>query len=167
LTGQWAILSTAACQLAQALYALGRLDEAEAWTVRGTELGASDDLMTQILWRQVQAKVLARRGEHSEAERLGREAVAIADETDALNGRANAYLDLAEVLELAGKAREAEVALEEALSLSKRKGNVVTLEIGEEVCRRFEQAELQKKLLTNASEEPRVGTARQAHRSRG
>ena len=51
-----------------------------------TELGASDDATTQMLWRQARAKVLARRGEHAEAERLAREAVAIGEKTDMLNG---------------------------------------------------------------------------------
>ena len=40
-----------------------------------------------MLWRQVRAKVLARRGEHAEAERLARDAVAMGDETESLNGR--------------------------------------------------------------------------------
>jgi hypothetical protein len=33
---------------------------------------ASDDAITQMLWRQVRAKLLAPRGEHAEAERLAR-----------------------------------------------------------------------------------------------
>ena len=70
---------------AQALYALDRLDEADAWAGRAAELGASDDAWTQMLWRQVRAKVLARRGEHAEAEQLAREAVAIGEETDMLD----------------------------------------------------------------------------------
>ena len=67
---EWGSLSTVAGQLAQALYGLDRLDEAEAEAARSAELGASDDVITQMLWRQVKAKVLARRGEHAEAERL-------------------------------------------------------------------------------------------------
>ena len=70
---------------ARALYELDRLDDAEAWAARAAELGASDDTMTQMLWRQVKAKVLARRGEHAEAEQLAREAVAIGEDTDQLN----------------------------------------------------------------------------------
>ena len=51
-------------------------------------LGASDDAMTQMLWRQVRAKVLARRGELAEAERLAREAVAIGEEPTSSTGKA-------------------------------------------------------------------------------
>ena len=77
---------------------------------------------TQMLWRQVRAKVLARRGEHAEAERLAREAVAICEETDMLDAQGDAYADLAEVLLLGGKADEAAAALEQALERYERKG---------------------------------------------
>ena len=87
-------------RLAQALYALDRLEDADAWAGRAAELGASDDATTQMLWRQVRAKVLARRGEHVEAERLAREAVALGEETDMLDAQGDAYADLAEVLSL-------------------------------------------------------------------
>ena len=96
--GEQGFLSAAAANLAQALYALDRLDEADAWADRAAELGASDDADKQMLWRQVKAKVLARRGEHAEAERLAREAVAICDETDMLDAQGDVYADLAEVL---------------------------------------------------------------------
>ena len=101
--GEQSFLSAAAANLAQALYALDRLDEADAWAGRAAELGASDDARKEMLWRQVRAKVLARRGEHAEAERLAREAVAICDETDMLDAQGDVYADLAEVLLLAGK----------------------------------------------------------------
>src|SRR6266540_5681129 len=126
--GEQSQLSTAAGMLAQALYALDRLEEADAWAGRAVELGASDDAFTQMLWRQVRAKVLARRGEHGEAERLAREAVAIGEATDFLNGRGDACADLAEVFELAGQRDEATAALEEALALYERKGNLVMAE---------------------------------------
>ncbi len=124
--GEQSQLSTAAGKLAQALYALDRLDEADAWAGRAAELGASDDAFTQMLWRQVRAKVLARRGEHAEAERLAREAVAVGEETDMLDAQGDVYADLAEVLLLAGKADEAGAALEQALERYERKGNLVS-----------------------------------------
>lgn len=112
--------------LAQALYAADRLEEADAWAGRGAELGASDDAITQMLWRQVRAKVLARRGEGEEAERLAREAVAIGEETDMLDQQGDAYADLAEVLLIGEKADEAVAALEQALERHERKGNIVS-----------------------------------------
>jgi class 3 adenylate cyclase/tetratricopeptide (TPR) repeat protein len=117
--------STAAGDLAQVLYALERLDEADAWASRAAELAASDDATTQMLWRQVRAKILARRGEHAEATHLAREAVAIGAKTDALNDEGDAYADLAEVLTLNGQADEAAAALEQAFEHYDRKGNAV------------------------------------------
>jgi tetratricopeptide (TPR) repeat protein len=121
-------LSTAAAALAQALYELDRLDEAETWTQRSRELGASDDLATQALWRQAEAKLLARRGQTEEAERLAREAVAILNPTQSLDSRAESLVDLGTVLELVGKPDDARAALERALDLYERKGNVVMAE---------------------------------------
>ena len=123
--GELSFLSAAAGNLAQALYELDRLDEADAWAGRAAELGASDDAGKEMLWRQVRAKVLARRGEHAEAERLSREAVAIGEGTDYLNGQGDLYADLAELLLLAGRAEEAAEALKQALARYERKGNVV------------------------------------------
>jgi tetratricopeptide (TPR) repeat protein len=123
--GERSQLSTAAGKLAQALYALDRFEEADAWAGRGAELGASDDAFTQMLWRQVRAKVLARRGEHAEAERLAREAVAVGEETDMLDPQGDTHVDLAEVLLLAGKPDEAAATLEQALERYERKENVV------------------------------------------
>ena len=123
--GERGYLSTAAGGLAQAFYALGRLEEADAWAGRAAELGASDDLYTQILWRQVRAKVLARYGDFAEAERLAREAVAIGERTDMLDQQGSTHADLAEVLSLAGRSKEAAEALEQALARYNRKGNLV------------------------------------------
>jgi class 3 adenylate cyclase/tetratricopeptide (TPR) repeat protein len=124
--GALSFLSTAATTLAQALYALDRLEEADAWAGRAAEVGSSDDAFTQMPCRQVRAKVLASRGEHAEAERLAREAVAIGEETDFLDGQGDANADLAEVLLLTGKADEAAAALEQALERYERKGNLVS-----------------------------------------
>jgi tetratricopeptide (TPR) repeat protein len=122
--GHQSVLSSVAGLLAGALCELDRLAAAEAWAARAAELGASDDVGTQFLWRQAMARVLARRGEHGEAERLGREAIAIADGTDDLRRQGNAYLDLAEVLSLAGRPNEAADMLQEALDRYERKGIV-------------------------------------------
>jgi tetratricopeptide (TPR) repeat protein len=112
----------AAGYLAQALYQLGRFDEAEAWARRG----ASDAAVKEMLWRQVMAKVLARRGEHTESKRLDREAVAICDESDMLDRQGDAYADLGEVLILGDDPVEAAAALRQALDRYERKGNVVS-----------------------------------------
>ena len=126
--GDKSFQSGAAGMLAQALYALDRIEEADAWAIRCAELGASDDAYTQVLWRRVRAKVLARRGDHVEAERLASEAVAVGEETDMLDCQGDTYADLGEVLFLAGRPREAAEALEQALERFERKGNFVMAE---------------------------------------
>jgi Flp pilus assembly protein TadD len=81
--------------------------------------------LTQALWRQAQALVLSSRGEHEEAERLAREAVAIMEPTDGLNSQGEALEDLASVLDVAGRTDEAATALEQALDRYERKCNLV------------------------------------------
>ena len=77
--GERGYLSTQACQLAESLYALGRDEEVLEWAEVGLELGASDDVITQMLARQVLAKLAARRRDHTQAETLAVEAVALAE----------------------------------------------------------------------------------------
>jgi tetratricopeptide (TPR) repeat protein len=122
--GDQSWLSTVLGKLAQAQYQLDRLDKAMGSAARAAELGASDDAVTQMLWRQVTAKVLARRGEPIEAERLAREAIAIGAETHMLDCFGDAHADLAEVLILGGRTNEAQLALQHALALYERKGNL-------------------------------------------
>jgi class 3 adenylate cyclase/tetratricopeptide (TPR) repeat protein len=124
--GERYFLSTAAGELARAVYAQGRYAEAEELTQLAEELSADDDLTSQALWRSVRAKALARRGLEVEAEQLARKAVALLEGTDALILQADALEDLAEVLELAGGdgARE---CLNEALNRFERKEDVVSV----------------------------------------
>jgi tetratricopeptide (TPR) repeat protein len=79
-----------------------------------------------MIWRQVRAKVLARRGESEEAERVAREAVAFGEKTEMLDQVGDAYADLGEVLLLTGKPDEAAAAFEQAVERHQRKGNVVS-----------------------------------------
>ena len=114
--GEQAYFSTFAGQLAKVLAALGRLDEAEEWAGRSAELGVSDDVATQVLWREAQASVRALRGEPTEAERLAREAISLIEGSDDAIFQPDAWVTLGDVLALGGKTDEAEEALEEALS---------------------------------------------------
>jgi predicted ATPase/class 3 adenylate cyclase len=123
--GEKYFLSTAAGELAQAVYAQGRYAEAEELTRIAAELSAEDDLTSQALWRSGRAKALARRGLGEQAEELAHAAIALLDGTDALVLQANALEDLAEVLGLVGS-DGARVRLSEALALLERKGDVVS-----------------------------------------
>jgi tetratricopeptide (TPR) repeat protein len=117
-------LSTYVVVLGRSLCNLGRFDEAEPLALRGRDLGAEDDIVTQALWRQVYARVLAHRGELEDAERLGREALGVLEPTDVVNWKGNACCDLAEVLEKAGKREEAVAALEQAQAYFGQKKNL-------------------------------------------
>jgi tetratricopeptide (TPR) repeat protein len=114
-------LSTYAPMLGGVLCRLGDYDEAELLAQRGRELGDPEDVMTQRLWRQTQALVCSARGEHADAERLAREAVAWAGRSDSPVSQGQALDDLAEVLEAAGRRDEAVAAWQEALDRYERK----------------------------------------------
>jgi class 3 adenylate cyclase/tetratricopeptide (TPR) repeat protein len=123
--GEPIFLSAAAAYVAKAAYALDRFDDAETWAQRAADLGASETV-TRMTCLQVQAKVLARRGEFAEAARLAREAVSLGEETESPDAQGSARADLAEVLLLGGQRDEAVVALEAAVERYERKGNLVS-----------------------------------------
>ena len=124
--GEKGFLSTMATLLAEALYAQGRLDEAEAAVQRSREVATSDDFNAQAAWRASQAKILARRGELEEADRLAREAIEIIDRSDELSHQGDFRVGLAEVLQVAGRTDESIPVLEEALARYEQKENRVS-----------------------------------------
>ncbi|MEP6476487.1 MAG: adenylate/guanylate cyclase domain-containing protein [Actinomycetota bacterium] len=129
--GERAYLSTVAAMLAHAICEQGRYEEAEMFCSLAQETGADDDITTQVLWRSARAKVLAAKGEPGEALRLARAAVAMADETDDTNMRADALIVLAGVVEAAGDVAARDDALHRAQELYLAKGNVVSAAIAE------------------------------------
>jgi class 3 adenylate cyclase/DNA-binding SARP family transcriptional activator len=123
--GDNAMRATACGYLAESLYRQDRLEEAARWTEAAERLSTADDVFSQMIWRQVRAKVLARADRHSDAEKYAREALELAEPTDMLNSRGNAHSDLAEVLTLAGREDQAAAELGAAIDLYEAKGNVV------------------------------------------
>jgi tetratricopeptide (TPR) repeat protein len=123
--GHLSELSTIAASLARTYCDVGRLEDAERWARRAAELGSSDDASTQMLWRDAQALVEAKRGHHAAAESLAQEAVEIGEQTQALHAQADTYADLGEVLTLAGRREEAAEAVEEALARYEAKESLV------------------------------------------
>jgi class 3 adenylate cyclase/tetratricopeptide (TPR) repeat protein len=114
-----------AADLAHVLYARGVYEEAERYSELSKRVMLAHDCHAEIRWRSALAKVLARRGASEQAERLAREAVSLAAETDAITWYAHALVDLAEVLRLARKPGDAASTASAALALYERKGNVV------------------------------------------
>ena len=127
-TGDTAFSSTSAGYVAWALIELERLEEAERYAQIALDTAAETDGESQALGRQVRARVLARRGQFEEAERLAREAIAIRELAEGPNGHAEALMALAEVLRLAGRPSEAAEALTEAADRFGQKGNTVMVE---------------------------------------
>jgi predicted ATPase/DNA-binding SARP family transcriptional activator len=123
--GEKSYLSTVSANLAEALYEDGRYEEAERFSAESEAAAALDDLVSQVGWRTVRAKLRARDGEADEALRLATEAVALADTTEFVDEQAGAREALACVLEADGLADEAREALAEALELYEAKGNRV------------------------------------------
>jgi tetratricopeptide (TPR) repeat protein len=115
-------LSTAAGLAARLSYALGRYEECEHYCRVSQETAADDDVVSQVLWRGTRAKLLARAGEATRAEKLADGAVAVADGTDFLMMRGDAMNDRAEVLLMVGRGGQAERDLEQAIALYERKG---------------------------------------------
>jgi ATP/maltotriose-dependent transcriptional regulator MalT len=118
----WGHLASIVPRLVDALLAQGRDDEGLRLMEFTERRVVPEDVDGQVGWRRVKAKVLARRGDLEEAERLARDATAIAGRTDYLDLRAQAVADLAEVLRLLGRRKESASALEEAIPTVRREG---------------------------------------------
>jgi class 3 adenylate cyclase/tetratricopeptide (TPR) repeat protein len=123
--GERGFQATVAGELAHALLEQGRLGDAEVLAKVSEDVGAEDDIATQVLWRSARARILATRLRTPEAESLGREALALAEATDDLNMHADTLVDLGEVLRAAGRHTEAADAFSQAVDRYEAKGNVV------------------------------------------
>jgi ATP/maltotriose-dependent transcriptional regulator MalT len=124
--GEKSHFSSVSGLLARAVCAQGRYDEADRISRESEEAARPNDIHAHILWRMTRSQVLAHRGELESAERLAREAVAFAAESDFLDSHGDALLELAEVMRLTGRPTEAIRVVREAERLYTLKGNVVS-----------------------------------------
>jgi DNA-binding SARP family transcriptional activator len=122
---EYALLSTRAAELAEALFVLERSDEAVQWLSVSARHAASDDADAHSARLATEAEVKAGTGDLAEAEQLSREAVRLAAATDMLNRQGRTLLVLADVLRLRGRFREAVAPIEQAARAFSRKGSVV------------------------------------------
>ena len=107
---------------------LGRDSDAMEMTTVSEATASVDDVTSHIAWRTVRAKVVARGGDYEEGERLAREAIARAEETDWPNLRGGAFVALSAVMAASGRSDEARDAAERALAVYEEKGNVAAAE---------------------------------------
>jgi hypothetical protein len=126
--GERGFLSTIAGYLADACYAAGDFDGSWRYSEVCAAAAAGDDLLSQCLWRSVQAKLLARQELAVPAEQHARDAFALVAQTEFGNLPGDRLVDLADVLVLIGKRPEAVRALVDALERYERKGNLVAAE---------------------------------------
>ncbi len=122
--GMAASVGQASALLARALVEQGRDEEAIAET-GAAERHTGGDLKTTITWSGVRAEALARREAFDKALALARQAVELAEPTDALADKADANMALARVLAAAGRSDEASAAAEGARELYAAKDHAV------------------------------------------
>jgi class 3 adenylate cyclase/tetratricopeptide (TPR) repeat protein len=122
--GERGFLSTVAAVLAVVLCEQGRHEEAAPYAQEARELGAADDLTTQLFWRCGQAEVLASRGEIEQARQLIQEGQVLIDGTDSTDDRAVALLSRAAVEKAADNRDGARTALDQAIGLFEAKGDI-------------------------------------------
>ena len=121
--GMNTVASTFAADAARAHQELGNEAEVERWAEFAIAESTEDDFASGVQERRL-ARVRSRRGEHGEAERLARQAVAIVDQTDYLVIVADTHADLAEVLLGAGKHAEAVTEFQTSRDTYRRKGHL-------------------------------------------
>jgi tetratricopeptide (TPR) repeat protein len=124
--------------LAEAIYAQGRVGEAEDLAVAIADSAGSEDVYSQLLWRGVRAKVLAGRGSVDDAEALARESLELVEGTDFLLGHWFAWMTLGEVLQRAGRADEAQAAVANAIKAAEEKGHLVRARLAKQLGARLE-----------------------------
>jgi DNA-binding SARP family transcriptional activator len=122
--GELSALANVDALLAETYYLEGRFDDAFATAERAGRSASQEDVCAQVYWRGPYAKALVRLGRGDEAEAVAREGVELAEGTDFSTMRANAQLDLAEVLRSRGLDEQAAEPTGRALRLLEAKGNV-------------------------------------------
>ena len=121
--GEHSTRSTTQAFLAQAHWRLGSVDAAREAIELAEELGGTDDVGTLIETHQVRAQMALAGGDGEAAERWARSAVDHAFATDGLVDQANTKLDLARVLTVLERPKEASREARAALDLFLTKGD--------------------------------------------
>jgi class 3 adenylate cyclase/predicted ATPase len=133
--------STVAALLGDALWRQDKREDAIHYARIAAELADDDDVLSQVVWRTVEARSIAAAGGQDEAIALARRAVELAADTVDIELHADALVDLADVLQLAGRTHEQGPPLREALELYDRKGDVVLAGVVRERLRAAQSAE--------------------------
>jgi class 3 adenylate cyclase len=123
----------AAAVLAHCLVDEGNTREAATWAEASRAAAAADDLGNQIAWRTAIVRVEARNGGADPAVSLAREAVELAERTDAPSMQGDALMAEAEAQLWAGGLDRARAAAERALERYRSKGITASARRAEEL----------------------------------
>ncbi len=121
--GDRGFYSTLVAELATLLTERGAYDEAAVWCARARETTIANDLATLVEVEAVEGRLAAARGDCTEAERLGRNAVRMLAGSDFYEHIAGFRLELARTLSECGKPEEARELAAEALRIYEAKGD--------------------------------------------
>jgi ATP/maltotriose-dependent transcriptional regulator MalT len=124
--GETYYMSTIAALLSRVLRDQGRDVEALVYSRTAEDATAADDTESQALWRSIRAPMIARAGNLAEAESLARSAVELSKKSDAPQMQADTLSELAAVLALAERPKEARQAIDTAIAIYQAKGDVVS-----------------------------------------
>jgi len=103
------------------------LSEGERSAAVARDLTSPGDVLSQVLWRTATAKILANGGRYDEAQLLAGQASAMAAPSDWLCIRADALLDQAKVLSMAGRDADAARAVDRAAQLYALEGDTASV----------------------------------------
>ena len=122
--GDSAALASVAAELGGSLSAQGRIEEAREWSALAERRAPAGDVIAQLSWRILKARLLAHDNRLADAEPLAMEALSLVMQTDALTHQGDALLDVATVLAAAERPREAAERVRQAIDVYDRKQNV-------------------------------------------
>jgi hypothetical protein len=132
--------STFAGEWALACVRLGRFDDARRLSAECRTTSATDDVINQMLWRRVDARLAAIEDDLDRAIDLIKGAVEAAERTDMLVDTAQTYLEAADVYALAGRREDARAAASRARELAARKGASLVVGLAERRLSELEHA---------------------------
>jgi DNA-binding SARP family transcriptional activator len=121
--GAGAHAATRAAQLADIELARGSVEEASRLLEIAVTHALDYDVLIQFMNGAIQARLLARRGDHERAESVAHAAARLAADTDAISDRVRTLVALDEVLCLAGRHDEAREPIRQAERLLLAKGS--------------------------------------------
>jgi class 3 adenylate cyclase/tetratricopeptide (TPR) repeat protein len=119
-----AALASVAAELGGSLSAQGRIEEGGEWSALAERRAPAGDVIAQLSWRILKARLLTHDNRVADAEPLAMETLSLVMHTDALTHQGDVLLDIAAVLTAAKRTAEAADRVRQAIDAYDRKQNV-------------------------------------------